>query len=111
MFVGNARLYGWMRDALVAAVAAVAGYPLTVAVWKGEFWRSIAGFFEMRGSEWLVLTVILFIPTAALGLLAGRLASWRWQRPRLGTAVAGGAALALSVATASAFLWWLSIVL
>ena len=111
MFVGNTRLYGWMSDGLVAAAAAVAGYPLTGMLWQGEFWRTLVGIFGMPSGDWLVLTVVLFIPTAALGLLAGRLARWRWPRPKLGTCVAGGTALALSVATTSAFLWWLSLVL
>lgn len=110
MLLRNPRLEGWLKDVLAAAVAAVVAYPTVGAIWMADIWE-FNGFLQMRGAEWLTLTVALFIPSASLGLLAGRFARW-WSPERApGTAIAGATAFAVSAAASAAFMWWLTMVL
>lgn len=110
MLLRNPRFEGWPKDIFVAAVAAFVAYPTVGAIWMADGWE-LSGFLQMGGSEWMVLTVALFVPSALLGVLAGRIARWRSPERAPGAAIAGATAFAVSAATSAAFMWWLSMVL
>ena len=110
MFLRNLRLEGWLKDVFAAAVASIVAYPIVGKIWMAEDWV-FSGFLQMRGGEWLVLSLALFIPSALLGILAGRIARWRSPERAAGMAISGGVAFAASAVASGAFLWWLSMVL
>jgi hypothetical protein len=107
----NPHVAGWIKDISAAIAAAVVAYPVVGALWTGEIGKSFVGVFRMQPSEWFMLTIALFIPSALLGVIAARLVRWRFPERAPGAAIAATAAFAVSATTSLAFLWWLSKVL
>jgi len=110
MIIRNRCVFGWFADVLVAIVASPVAYPLVGELWLGSRF-DVEGLFRMSGNEWLMLTAVIFLPGATLGVLAGRIARWRSPERAPGTVIAGAVAFGASAATSAAFIWWLTIVL